>query len=81
MSGQNENKSQQIVNINYINVNVITGYCAKCSKPLEDINDEDNKYIIKDENNNLFCDKMCRKDFWNEMRREVDDRYYGWNRR
>ena len=70
------NKSRQ-----YIDVNIITGYCAKCGKPLEDINDENNKYIIKDENNNLFCDKICRSEYWNEIRREVDDRYYGWNRR
>ena len=61
----------------FVNINVTTDYCAKCGKP---INSKD-KYIRKDQNDNLFCDRECLKEFWNEVRREIGDRFYGWNRR
>jgi len=61
----------------FVNINVTTDYCAKCGKPI----DSKDKYIRKDQNDNLFCDRECLKEFWNEVRREIGDRFYGWNRR
>jgi len=60
----------------FVNINVTTDYCAKCGKPI----DSKDKYIRKDQNDNLFCDKECLKEYWNEVRREIGDRFYGWDR-
>jgi len=59
----------------FVNINVTTDYCAKCGKPI----DSKDKYIRKDQNDNLFCDRECLKDYWNEVRREIGDRFYGWD--
>ena len=77
MSGQNENKLEQNKNINYINslnINITTGYCAKCLKIL-DSNDKD---IVKDVEGNEFCCRECRKYYYMEIRKEMDSMLEEW---
>ena len=79
--GQNENKSQQIVNINYknnLNINIITGYCAKCLKMLDDIDKSDRNNITRDHNGNEFCDMECKRYFSRENREDMDDIVKNW---
>jgi len=73
MSGQNENKSRQ-----YINVNITTGYCANCLKNLDDIDKSDIKYIVKDYNGNEFCCRECRGQYSRENREDMDDIVKNW---
>ena len=49
------------------NINVVSGYCAKCLKELSG-SDE----VTRDHENNLFCDFQCKQGYWAEIRRELD---------
>jgi len=73
MSGQNENKSRQ-----YIDINITTGYCAKCLKMLDDIDKSDRKNITRDHNGNEFCDFECKCEFNRSNREEIDDIVKNW---
>jgi len=39
-----------------------TYFCAKCLKEL----DSKDKDVVKDVDNNIFCDKICRSEFYKE---------------
>ena len=70
-----KHKTHQINNINYnIKVNIVTGYCAKCLKVL----DENSKDVVRDNEANWFCCFECKRDFWAENRRERDCGFREW---
>ena len=69
----NENKSRQ-----YIDVNITTGYCAKCLKNLDDIDKSDKKNITRDHNGNEFCCRECRCDYGRSNREDMDDIVKNW---
>jgi len=73
MSGQNENKSRQ-----YIDINITTGYCAKCLKNLNDIDKSDRRNITRDHNGNEFCDMECKCDYSRSNREDMDDIVKNW---
>jgi len=69
--GQNKNMNERSMDIKFKNNNDDnnTYFCAKCLKELDSM-DRD---IVKDIDNNLFCDRECRKDFYLECRQDMDD--------
>jgi len=67
------NKSRQ-----YIDVNITTGYCAKCLKNLDDIDKSDRKNITRDHNGNEFCCRECKKYFSRENKEDMDDIVKNW---
>lgn len=50
----------------FTNINV--GYCSKCLMVLDDSED-----VVRDSENNLFCDSECRKYFHFDRRQDMDD--------
>jgi len=82
MTRQNENKIEGVNKFSksrqYIDVNVTTGYCAKCLKNLDDIDKSDRKYIVKDHNGNEFCCRECRCDYGRSNREDMDDIVKNW---
>jgi len=62
-----QNKIIQNTNI-IINVNVVSGYCACCLKKLDS-----DKDIVRDIDNNEFCCRGCRSDYYRELRDEIED--------
>ena len=53
------------------NINVVSGYCAKCLRKLSGDR-------IKDSENNEFCDEECRREYWQEIRREMYSNFREW---
>lgn len=68
MTQNNKLKNNQITNI-FVNNN--TGYCSKCLSVLGE-----NRVI--DSEGNEFCDMDCRKEYYYEIRREMDSRLNEW---
>jgi len=66
---QNENN---LVNLNNININVVTGYCSECLKDFDDIDKSDKKYIVKDINGNEFCCRECMNDYLRCSMKEIE---------
>lgn len=64
------NQVNQIENINQItNINIDTeskNYCSKCLSVLG------NEMVIDGENN-VFCDDFCKREYWLELRQDMDD--------
>jgi len=52
------NMDSKFKNINNNN----TYFCAKCLREL----DSENRDVVKDVDNNIFCDKICRSEFYKE---------------
>jgi len=61
--GQNENKIEGVNEINNINN---TEYCSCCFKILD-------KDMVKDIEENLFCDRQCRSSYWKENSRLLEE--------
>lgn len=55
--------------INNINVNIYVSKKKYCSKCLSVLGDE----VMKDHEDNEFCNWECKKDFYLEKRQDMDD--------
>ena len=61
--GQNNNINERSMD------NTNTYFCAKCLREL----DSEDRDVVKDIDENCFCDRECRKDFYLECRQDMDD--------
>jgi len=46
-----------------------TYFCAKCLKEL----DSEDRDVVKDIENNLFCGRDCRQDYWRENYKLIEE--------
>ena len=67
--GQNKIHSNIYNNLQNDNIYINT-YCSKCFKLLDDSNKNN---IVKDIDNNFFCDKYCRSDFHKENYKLIEE--------
>ena len=51
-------------------------YCSKCCSDISN-----RKSVVKDHEGNVFCDRWCRKDWFQEERKERDCRISEWYRK
>jgi len=66
---QNSNINEGSNVFKEIDDNSDTYFCAKCLKEL----DSDDRDVVKDVDNNIFCDKICRSYFRSENRKLVEE--------
>jgi len=67
--GQNNNIYERSMDSKNNNKHDNTYFCAKCLREL----DSEDRDVVKDIDENCFCDRECRKDFYLECRQDMDD--------
>ena len=59
--GQNNNIIERSINDRF--------FCAKCLREL----DSDDRDVVKDIDENYFCDRECRGYFWKENKKLIEE--------
>ena len=68
--GQNKNINERSMDkFKNDSSNTNTYFCAKCLKEL----DNDDRNVVKDVDNNLFCDRFCMSEFLRENYKLIEE--------
>lgn len=62
-------KQNILNNIHNNNISDTNTYCSKCLREL----DSEDSDVVKDVDNNFFCDKWCKVEFHKENRKLIEE--------